>query len=43
MFGLLDSVKQALGLKCSQDEDKKTEKDSYGKNAVRTMRSLWAL
>lgn len=34
MFGLLDSVKQALDLKRSQEEENKIHNDDYGKKAT---------
>ena len=34
MFGLLDSVKQALDLKRSQDEENKIHNNVYGEKAV---------
>lgn len=36
MFGLLDSVKQALDLKRSQDEENKIHNDDYGEKAARS-------
>lgn len=34
MFGLLDSVKQAVDLKRSQDEENKIQNNVYGEKAV---------
>ncbi len=34
MFGLLDSVKQALDLKRSQDEENKIHNNVYGEKVV---------
>lgn len=35
MFGLLDSVKQALDVRCSQNQENKTYNRVYGKKTVK--------
>lgn len=37
MFGLLDSVKKALDLKCSQEEEHKIHNGNYGEKATQSV------
>ena len=41
MFGLLDSVKQAVDLKRSQDDESKTHNNVYGEEAVEA--NVWCI